>query len=60
MGTSERVEGQASLHKAGGPTGYKCLATTRWHKIAGHSMFNNGKSLHTTTQLYKTVFASVP
>jgi len=27
MGKSERVEGQKSLHTAGGTTGYLCLAT---------------------------------
>jgi hypothetical protein len=26
MGKSERVEGQESLHTAGGPTGYFCTA----------------------------------
>jgi hypothetical protein len=32
MGKSERLEGQESLHTAGGPTGYLC-STTRCHAV---------------------------
>ena len=56
MGKSERVEGQESLHTAGGPAGYLCSATIQSRHCkctCGHDVkilkLKPGGTVHTVT-----------